>query len=310
MVDILDKLMRMGVPDYEVVLRADPEPGPRPHPLISVDDHYIEGPDTFTGRLPSKLQAIGPRIEREGDVDYWIFEDQRVPLLGVEGIQGWEPGQGHPGPITFEKFRPGIWQVEARVKDMEVNGVIGSCNFPSAIFGFAGQRFMRMNDRELGLASMRAYNDWIFEEWYSPHPDRFIPSQITWLHDVEIAAAEIYKNAERGFTAVAFSENPEKLGLPSINSGYWAPFFRACQETDTVINLHVGSSSQTMFPSTDSDPAVLGVLFPVNGFAASHRLAVRPDPGRVPEPEDRPVRRRDRLGADPARPVELHVPAR
>jgi predicted TIM-barrel fold metal-dependent hydrolase len=36
-----------------------------------------------------------------------------------------------------------------------------------------------------------------------------------------------------------------------------------------VINLHVGSSSETMFPSSDSDPSVLGVLFPVNGFSAA-----------------------------------------
>jgi predicted TIM-barrel fold metal-dependent hydrolase len=269
MVDILEKLMAMKAPDYEVVLRADPEPGPRPHPIISVDDHYIEGPETFTGRLPAKFKESGPHIERQDEVDYWVFEGQRVPLLGVEGIQSWEPGQGHLGPIMFEKFRPGMWQVDERVKDMEVNGVIGSLNFPSAIFGFAGQRFMRMKDQDLGLASMRAYNDWIIEEWTAPHPDRIIPSQITWLHDAEIAATEVRKNAERGFKAVAFTENPEKLGLPSIYSDHWTPFFQACEETDTVINLHVGSSSETLFPSSDSDPAVLGVLFPVNGFAAA-----------------------------------------
>ena len=100
------------------------------------------------------------------------------------------------------------------------------------------------------------------------HPDRIIPCQVTWLHDPEIAAAEIRRNAGRGFKAVAFSENPEKLGLPSIYKGHWDPFSRPCQETETetVVDLHVGSSSETMFPSTDSDLAVLGVLFPVNGF--------------------------------------------
>jgi predicted TIM-barrel fold metal-dependent hydrolase len=269
MVDIVEKLMNMTGPAGEAVLRSDPVPGPRLHPVISVDDHAIEPADTFTGRLPARFADRGPRIERQGAADYWAFEDDRVPLLGVEGIQSWEPGKGHFGPIAYEQFRPSMWNIDDRVKDMEVNGVIGSLNFPSAIFGFAGQRFMRMKDPALGLASMRAYNDWIIESWTAPHPDRIIPCQITWLPDPEVAAAEIRRNAERGFKAVAFSENPEKLGLPSIYKEDWDPFFRACEETGTVINLHVGSSSETMFPSSDSDLAVLGVLFPVNGFAAA-----------------------------------------
>lgn len=68
---------------------------------------------------------------------------------------------------------------------------------------------------------------------------------------------------------MAFSENPEKLGYPSIYKEHWDPFLRACEDTETVINLHVGSSSETMLPSSDSDKVVMGVLFPVNGFAAA-----------------------------------------
>ncbi len=283
MVDIVETLLSMNSPEGDAVLRADPVAGPRLHPIISVDDHVIEPPDAFTGRLPARFAAVGPRVERDGAVDYWVFGDERVPLLGVEGIQSWEPGKGHLGPITFDQFRPGVWKIEDRVKDMEANGVIGSLNFPSAIFGFAGQRFMRMKDRELGLASMRAYNDWMIESWTGPHPDRIIPCQITWLPDPVVAAAEIRRNAERGFKAVAFSENPEKLGLPSIYKEDWDPFLRACAETGTVINLHVGSSSETMFPSSDSDLAVLGVLFPVNGFAAATDWLFAKIPLRFPD---------------------------
>ena len=52
----------------------------------------------------------------------------------------------------------------------------------------------------------------------------------------------IYENAERGFKAVTFSENPAMLGLPTIHSGYWDPIMAACAETGTVVNLHIGSS--------------------------------------------------------------------
>ena len=282
MVDILEKLQHLIGPAGEAVLRADPLPGPRPHPIVSVDDHFIEPPETFTGRLPVRYAESGPHIERQGEADYWVFEGARVPVLGLEGIAGWEPGQGHYGPIAFEKLRPGTYRIDDRVRDMDGNGVVASLNFPSAIFGFAGQRFLRMTDAGLGLASMRAYNDWILEGWAGPHPERIIPCQVTWLADPAVAAEEIRRNAARGFKAVAFTENPEKLGLPSIYLSHWDPFLAACEETGTVVNLHVGSSSETMFPSSDSDPAVLGVLFPVNGFAAAADWLFAKVPVRFP----------------------------
>jgi len=89
---------------------------------------------------------------------------------------------------------------------------------------------------------MRAYNDWHLDAWCGAHPGRFIPNQIAFLRDPQVAAAEIRRNAERGFRAVTFSEAPDKLGMPTIHSGYWDPLFAACEETETVLCLHVGSS--------------------------------------------------------------------
>ena len=48
--------------------------------------------------------------------------------------------------------------------------------------------------------------------------------------DPQEAAAEVRRNAARGVRAVAFSEIPHHLGLPSIHSGYWDPFFAAAQK--------------------------------------------------------------------------------
>jgi predicted TIM-barrel fold metal-dependent hydrolase len=137
------------------------------------------------------------------------------------------------------------------------------------VFGFAGWRFTKMRDPELRLASLRAYNRWVLEEWAGSYPDRLIPAQVSVLWDAELAAAEIRSNAEQGFHAVTFSENPETLGLPSLYSGYWDPFFAACEETGTVVNLHVGSSGATMLPSKDSPLEVLSSLFTVSALGAA-----------------------------------------
>jgi predicted TIM-barrel fold metal-dependent hydrolase len=137
---------------------------------------------------------------------------------------------------------------------MDINGVWASVNFPSQITGFCGSVFSRCSDPGLGLAVTRAWNDWFFEEWHSPYPERIVPMGITWLADAPLGASEIRRNAARGFRSVTLPEQPHRLGLPSIFSGWWDPIIEACAETDTVISLHVGSSG--MAPSPDDAPRV------------------------------------------------------
>jgi predicted TIM-barrel fold metal-dependent hydrolase len=288
MADLLEALKEMAGEKGELVRRAQLAPRERRYRVVSVDDHFIEPADAFEGRMPARFVDRRPRVERDGEgVDWWIFEDERVPLMGADAIKGWEPGKGYLGPVNFDEMHPGVWNIHDRVKQMDVNGVLASLNFPSAAFGFAGTRFVKMKDRELGLASMRAFNEWILEGWAGPYPDRIIASQVAWLHDPAIAAGEIERNAARGFKAVSFSENPEKLGLPSMHSEHWDPFLAACEETETVVNLHVGSSSQTFVPSTDSPPHVLGALFPVNAMAAAADWIYAKIPVRFPMLIDR-----------------------
>ena len=66
---------------------------------------------------------------------------------------------------------------------MDTDGVWASVHYPSLIAGFAGTMFARCSDPELGLACVRAWNDWHLEEWVGPRADRFIPLQIPWLAD-------------------------------------------------------------------------------------------------------------------------------
>jgi predicted TIM-barrel fold metal-dependent hydrolase len=146
--------------------------------------------------------------------------------------------------------------------------VWASVCFPSLVWGFAGRVFALLGDRELGRACMTAYNDWMLEEWCASKPDRYIPCQIPWLADPQAAAQDIEVNSARGFRAVTFPESPDRLGFPSIYSGEWDNFFRACEETETVINLHVGSSGWVQRPSPDSPVEVAVALFPLSGMSA------------------------------------------
>ena len=57
-------------------------------------------------------------------------------------------------------------------------------------------------------------------------------------------AAEVRRTAAKGAHAVTFSENPSKLGWPSIHSDHWDPFWTACSDENVVVCMHIGSSSQ------------------------------------------------------------------
>jgi predicted TIM-barrel fold metal-dependent hydrolase len=110
------------------------------------------------------------------------------------------------------------------------------------ITGFCGRVYSQCSDPNLGFAVTQAFNDWVYDAWWQPHPQRIIPMGITWLADPERGADEIRRNAARGFVAVTLPERPHEIGLPSVFSQYWEPILRACAETDTVVCLHVGSS--------------------------------------------------------------------
>lgn len=257
--------------DDTVELLPDPDPRPRRHVLISVDDHLVEPGNVFLDRVPARYRDRAPRmIEEEDGRQYWLIDGGLELNVGGNAMAG-RPADAQMAvrSMRVDEMRRGVWDIHERIRDMDINGIWASLSFPSMVFGFAGQRFFRMRDPKLGHACMQAYNDWVIDEWTAPYPDRIIPAQVTWLLDADLAAAEIERNAARGFKAVNFSENPYKLGLPSIHSGYWDPFFRACEETETVVNLHIGSSSEVIHPSPDAPVDTIATLFSVNAQVAA-----------------------------------------
>jgi predicted TIM-barrel fold metal-dependent hydrolase len=225
------------------ILLPDPEPARVRYTIISVDDHLVEPPDMFEGRLPAALQDRAPKVvTNDRGHEVWEFEGQTFTQVGMNAVAGRSKSLKNLEPTKFSDMRRGCWDIHERIRDMDLNGVWASVNFPSMITGFCGRVFAQADDQELGWATTRAWNDWLHDEWWSPYPERIVPLGITFISDPERGAAEIRRNAERGFTAVTLPERPQRIGFPSLFTGYWDPIIEACAETDTVIALHVGSS--------------------------------------------------------------------
>jgi len=253
--------MSRNVLDPELFLE-EPEPADVLATIISVDDHLVEPPHMFEGRLPARFQDRAPRVvETPEGYQVWEFDGQRYSQVGMNAVAGRRPETVAVEPFRFDQMRPGCYDIDARIADMDLNGIWASMNFPSQISGFCGRIFSGCSDADLGLHTIRAWNDWLFDEWYSPYPERIIPLGITALNDPDQGAAEIRRNAERGFRSVALPERPHRIGLPSIFEEFWEPIIRACVETDTVVSLHVGSTGMPELPSGSPGLALGATLF-------------------------------------------------
>jgi predicted TIM-barrel fold metal-dependent hydrolase len=250
--------------------------------MISVDDHILEPRDLWARELPAAMRERGPRVARErvrlgfrggrlllerdapdGDwCDVWQFDDLVLATGLLHAPVGVPVEERSNRPAIYEDLRPGTYDQAARLADMDLNHVEAAINYPNTFPRFAGQGFAERADKELALASLRIYNDWMIDEWCGgAGRGRLIPLTLVPLWDPALAAAEVRRCAAKGSYAIAFTENPAKLGFPSLYTGAWDPLWEACSESDTVVSMHIGSSSS--MPTT-SDDAPLATSMALN----------------------------------------------
>jgi predicted TIM-barrel fold metal-dependent hydrolase len=227
--------------------------------LISVDDHVLEPPHLWVDRVAAKDRDRAPHMVAEGDMEFWVYDGKRYPSSGLSACAGKKKEEFSPEPVTYAEMRPGCYDSGARLEDMDRAGILASLCFPT-VTRFCGQLFMEASDREFALVCLKAYNDWMIEEWCGAAPGRFIPLILIPMWDPPLAAKEMERCAEKGATAFAFSENPAPLGLPTIHDKdrYWDPVMAAANDLEMVASMHVGSSSQV--PSIAPDAPFMANL--------------------------------------------------
>ena len=174
--------------------------------LISVDDHVLEPPDVWQSRLPAKYRDVGPRLVTDDTGEYWAYEDKKVITTGLSAVAGRTKEQFSPDPVPYSEMRPGCFDSKARIEDMNQAGILASLCFPS-FPRFCGQVFWEGKDKELGMLSVKAFNDWMLDDWCGGAPGRMIPLILIPLWDPRAAAKEMERCAARGAHAFAFSES-------------------------------------------------------------------------------------------------------
>ena len=208
--------------------------------VIDVDAHVTEPADVWTARLPAKLRDRGPRLERDRTGrDVWHVADS-TPLVpvGFTAVAGW-PEPFPSGPKNMDEVPPAAWDARARLDYLDSIGVWSQVMYPN-VAGFGNQQFLALEDPELMLACVRAYNDFLIE-WCAADARRLLAVSATPFWDVDAAVDEVRRCAELGHRGVLFTGEPQRYDLPYLGDKHWDPFWGTVQDVGLPISFHIGS---------------------------------------------------------------------
>jgi len=220
--------------------------------IISVDDHICEPPDLWESHTTGAARETMPKFMTDEDgKNYWQYDGKSYPSIGLNAVVGRPFEEYGMEPTNIEQLRKGCYDVHARIDDMDINGIAASLNFGNSI-GFNARIFGSASNKEHAVAHIQAYNDWQIDEWCAAYPGRFIPCAILPTWDMDATVAEIERIAKKGCVAISISENPTVLGQPSIHNDYWQPFWKAVNDFDMTICLHIGTGNPQPYASLET----------------------------------------------------------
>ncbi len=210
--------------------------------LFSVDDHIVEPRGVWVDRVPAKLRERVPHVVEADGREMWVWEGGQELTMGLNAVAGKPIETWGMEPARFTDMIPGCYDPKERAQDLLSNGIFASVSFPT-LPGFGGRKFQTFPDPELAVTCVRAWNDYMIDEWCAAQPDVFVPMSIAPVWDVDLAVAETERMIERGTKALCWLEDPANLGLPGYHTDYWHPLFALCEAAGLPVCMHIGGSS-------------------------------------------------------------------
>ena len=171
----------------------------------------------FDEHMPAKFKSQAPRVERREDgSDVWIFNGAVIPNIGLNAVAGRPKEEYGVEPTAFDEMRPGCYDIDERIKDMNAGGVLASMNFPS-FPGFSARLFAAAEDKDLALADgPRRTTTGTSTSGAGTYPGRFIPMALPVLWDPELAAARGPPGGGQGLSLADVHRKPRDAGLPEL----------------------------------------------------------------------------------------------
>jgi predicted TIM-barrel fold metal-dependent hydrolase len=218
--------------------------------INSADSHVVEPLDLWQTRLPPALRERAPRRE---EVDgRWVFLVEGVPPRKMGG----------PDAEGASGMRPGGFDPDVRVKDLDADGVWGEVLYPTiGLFAFM------IPDSDLRIECARAYNSWLAET-FAATSTRFAGAAIIPVQDVDVAVAEIERVSSIGLRSVMLP-----MQAPTdrpYNRTDYDPVWAAAAAHAVPVSFHVGTGSN---PVTERGPGGAVINYVEVGLGAQRTLA-------------------------------------
>ena len=226
--------------------------------FISANEHIIESPDVWTSRLSAEKwgDRVPHIITKDDGTEQWLIDGREFPLVGSGSAAACTPDRSKE-PRQWADIPAVIVDPAERLRAMEEQGVDYAVLYPS-VAGIGGERFGQIEDPDLELACVQAYNDWLIDTWGAASP-KFIPQCVVPLSSFELMETEIRRAVGRGHKGVIFPAFPDQVrkGAPHLNDTGYDAVWRTCQELRVPVCFHAGIvPSMELEPYSGYPPAV------------------------------------------------------
>jgi predicted TIM-barrel fold metal-dependent hydrolase len=214
-------------------------------PVVDADTHVVEPPDLWTSRMSARHGDLVPHVrwDDQAEEEAWFIGDDRVTAVAGAAQAGW-PEYPPDHPRRWSDADPATWEAKARLARMDEYGIHAQVLYPNVAMFNTGM-LQSVDDRELMLSFVRAYNDWQ-TDWSSEAPDRLLPMTSLPFWDLDATLAEMERCADQGHRGIIFSQEPGAFGLPRLTDRHWDPMWAAAQEMELPINFHIASGDISM----------------------------------------------------------------
>jgi predicted TIM-barrel fold metal-dependent hydrolase len=204
---------------------------------ISADSHLEIRPDRYTKRVPEKFRDRAPKVITLEDGTLAVLQEGQPLERLISNISCGVPYEERrpfdPLPGNHYENSPGTGSPEQRLREQDKDGVDAEVLFP----GNVGPGFWRgIRNDDAYKAVLRAYNDWLAEEYCSFAPHRLIGVGVIPITNLNDAVAELEHCAKIGLRAVAIDNFPAGNRYPTPgDDGFWA----AVVDLNIALTIHV-----------------------------------------------------------------------